>query len=85
MSLITEKQIRETVDKYFLTYDKNKSGFIERSEATNMFKQIAGDLANGKQLTKENIDAAFKFVDSSRDGKISKDEMVSAAKDFLFL
>ena len=58
--------------KFFKKFDKNDDGFISKREFKKKIKSIMKKL--GKDMTNDEIKAAFKFADSDEDGKISLDE-----------
>lgn len=72
------------VDSSFDDADKNKSGFIEKSELKKVFDEIStkfhAPFASEEEVTKE-----LKRLDLNKDSKLSKKEFSVLVKEILLL
>ncbi len=67
-----------THSSLFDAIDTNKDGHISVKEYTIYLKVIAPD------VTEDEAKHAFDVIDQDKNGEISREELIEAAKDFLF-
>lgn len=79
--IMSDGSPEEVLDKIFRVFDVNSDGTITKKELTRLIKDMYGLLnsENAEQLSKDLIaKSAFAEMDKDEDGKITKDEFVSA-------
>ena len=68
--------VKEVVEAIWSQYDKDKSGFLDRQEATRLLEDVFKQL--NVPFTSTKADHVFKLIDANNDGKITKNELVGA-------
>lgn len=69
-----EPKFNGYMDNAFDKFDKDKSGFIEKSELKDLVNEIIKIFKKETQLTEDQLKKVFELMDSDGDGKISKEE-----------
>lgn len=72
---ITDDQIRGAVINLFKRYDKDNSGYVEKSEITNLCNDLQRELNSKKQFTKDQVEDILNSLDKNQDGRVTKDEL----------
>ena len=77
---VTLEELTELVNFMFDQVDKDKSNFLERNECREVALALHSSLneksGNAKEFNEEAFEKAFKMLDKSGDGKISREELV---------
>ena len=68
--------IKQVVKDIWAAFDKDKSGYLDRVEATELLKLVFKQL--NMEFTNAKADHVFKLIDGNNDGKISQNELISA-------
>jgi Ca2+-binding protein (EF-Hand superfamily) len=63
-----DDELRKNIKKVFESFDKDNSGFIDRSEIVQIAKEL------GQEVTEEEVDKIFADIDTNKDRKISLKE-----------
>ena len=69
--------------KQFDEYDKDKSGFLDKTEMKAVLKELAASIPDDKgksmEVTDKDVEEAMKDLDTNQDGKISLEEFSQLA------
>lgn len=76
---ITEAEAAQIIDKVWEVYDADGSGYLDRTEAGKLFRELFS--SEGMHLDQEHLDIIINAVDENGDNKISKEEMINLLKD----
>lgn len=70
------QSISQVVKEIWSAFDKDGSGYLDRSEATNLLKLVFKQL--NMEYSQAKADHVFKLIDANNDGKISQAELIQA-------
>lgn len=62
--------LKEEVDRYFVQFDKDSSGFLDRKELREFLRQFFTLYKIHFPITDEYVDSVFREIDLNRDNKI---------------
>ena len=68
--------IKQVVNDIWSAFDKDGSGYLDRKEANDLLKLVFKQL--NLEFSQAKADHVFKLIDANNDGKISKNELISA-------
>jgi Ca2+-binding EF-hand superfamily protein len=68
--------IRQVVNDIWGAFDADQSGYLDRKEANELLKLVFKQL--GMEFSTAKADHVFKLIDANNDGKISKNELITA-------
>lgn len=71
LDLLVEKIIQDVWNHY----DKDKSGYLNRTEARKFLKKALADLQEGEKFTESKFTETFAEIDKNKSGTISQKEM----------
>ena len=74
--------MQNCVDKIFLEYDKDNSGFLDFEESEVFFRDFCKMMRVNK-FEPKLIEKLFKQLDSDGDGRLSKEEIFKMVEDCL--
>ena len=77
------EHLKEQVQKYFVEFDKDGNGFLDRRELRHFLNAFFTQYKIGFPLTDEYVDAIFREIDSNRDNKIQPNELETYALHFV--
>ena len=69
-----EKKYNGYSDEVFNKVDKNKNGYIEKEELSNLIQELIKKFKKDTKIPADKVEAALKLIDTDKDGKISKEE-----------
>ena len=72
---ISQAEANKIIDAAWNAYDKDGNGYLDRNEASNLFKELFA--SEGVQLDSAQLDVIIDAVDNNKDEKISKEEMTN--------
>ncbi len=72
----TDAELKSAVDSVFSQFDKDNSGSLDKSEVLALINAALSSMGAGRQATSQEVDGLISSVDTSHDGKISKDELL---------
>lgn len=75
MSIKTD-DVKNAVEKHFSTYDKDKDGYLDFQEATELMKYLF-DMMGNTEDEKQVFKFFFSLTDKNSDKKLSKEELCS--------
>ena len=79
-----EQAIQAVIDQIWDTYDKDKSGALDKDETKAFVKDTLGNLGGGDDgFSDEAFDEVFKTFDKDGSGTVEKAEMVVFIKQLL--
>lgn len=70
------------VEKAWIIFDLDNSGFLDKEEVKDYIKYMAGPLL---KLTDDQIDNVYNLIDTDNDGQIDKSEMCIFLKAMMSL
>ena len=73
--IIHQEEVKELIDEIWLTYDKDNSGMLSKSEMKAFIVAYLKKLGEENRLPQEQFNALFASVDENGDGQISKAEL----------
>ena len=71
----TEKQIKDSIDYIFQTYDDNKNNLLERSEVHNLVRDALRHIGSKHEPSELQIAEFIQHMDKNNDGQLSRDEL----------
>ncbi len=71
---ISQAEAHQIIDAAWSAYDKDNNGYLDRNEASNLFRELFS--SEGVNLDQAQLDIIISAVDNNSDNKITKDEMV---------
>lgn len=77
---ISDVQLHQVIEKLFETYDKNRNGFLELKEITQMINITLRHSQITQKFTIQDAHEFVKLADKNKDEKISKDELFQLFK-----
>lgn len=80
---MTDNDIRQAVTEKFARFDVNRSGYLEWQELRELLKDVFKELSVPRDPSEEDYRIVLAKMDKNSDGKISKEELFSAMKEFL--
>jgi len=78
-----EQAIQAVIDQIWDTYDKDKSGALDKQETKQFVKDTLGNLGGGDEFSDEAFDEVFSTFDKDQSGTVEKNEMVVFIKQLL--
>ena len=73
--------IDKTIDDIWDSYDKDKSGFLDKNETKQFVKSTLMEVGDNGAFSEEEFEKCFKKFDKDGNGQISRDEMKAFIKD----
>ena len=67
--------IEKCIDDIWKQYDKDNSGFLDKSETKNFIKNTLSEMGESGEFSEADFAACFKEFDKDNSGTITKDEM----------
>lgn len=77
---MAQKDINKVVDHKFNEYDTDRSGFLEQSEIRSVIVGVLKEQGTTRVITDQEVDIVIKKVDTDRDGKVSREELINIMK-----
>ena len=71
---ISQAEAVSIIDAAWGAYDKDGNGFLDRTEASNLFRELFA--SEGVTLDQTQLDVIISAVDNNADNKITKEEMI---------
>ena len=78
-----EQLLKEQLNNYFLEFDDDKNGYLDRKELRLFLNNFFGTYHIRAPLTDEFVDATFRQIDKNHDNKIQPEELLTFAKQFI--
>ncbi len=76
----SEKDLEKAVEGVFNSYDTDKSGTLEAQEVTNLINDALKQMKQRKKVTEEEVNQFIRSVDTDKDQKINKKELLEIFK-----
>ena len=82
--LVAKKtQYSEFTSTVFDKYDKDKSGYIEKSDLREVINDMAETLNIGHDISQDDVKKILETIETKEDGKISKEEFTKLSREKL--
>lgn len=75
--------MKQEVDRYFESFDKDNNGWLDRKELRDFLHQFFTQYKIHFPVTDEYVDAVFREIDLNRDNKIQPNELEQYAMHFV--
>ena len=75
-----DSKFNGTMDSAFEKFDKDKSGFIEKSELKDLVNFLIQKVKKDTGVSEDQLSKVFELMDDDKDGKISKEEFIELFK-----
>lgn len=79
METIKQKAFSKAVDSAFKHHDTGKTGTVETSKSSMILNEAFKKMGHDTQLNHSETNMAMRGLDMNRDGRISKEELKTAA------
>lgn len=73
----TQSQLRKAVENLFRKYDTDNSGYLEKAEVEKIIRAALEQLEGTRETRMEEVNRLIEKGDQNKDGRISKDELLS--------
>ena len=67
--------IEKCIDDIWRTYDKDNSGYLDKSETKAFVKNTLTEMGENGEFTEADFEACFREFDKDENGSISREEM----------
>merc|ERR1711908_187566 len=78
-----QQAVAAVIDQIWDTYDKDKSGALDKEETKKFVQDTLGNLGSGDEFSDEAFDEVFATFDKDGSGTVEKGEMVVFIKQLL--
>ena len=78
-----EEHLKKKVDEYFVEFDKDANGFLDRRELRHFLITFFTSFKIHLPVTDEYVDAVFREIDLNKDNKIQAEELEAYARHFV--
>ena len=78
-----DKIVEQIVDKIWLDFDKDNSGYLDRDETRVFLETALRDVPGGEEYDDSKFDETYDAIDANGDGLMERDEMAYFIKALL--
>lgn len=75
-----ESDLEKAVEAVFKSYDTDKSGTLEAQQVTNLINDALKQMQQSRKVTQAEVDQFIATVDSDKDKKINRAELLEIFK-----